>query len=1237
MAKPLKLTEEQAAAVDFPHNRPAVVTAAAGSGKTTLLVERIIRLISDANNPINAASLAIMTFTVNATQSIRAKLNSALQSRISELSNINTKEAAAEKNYLSEQIINLRSASISTINAFCLGIIRENFQKFDLPINFTIADETKKTSMQWSAEQLAKQDFYDESSENGFSSEERDTLFYMFEFEDDKKLFDSVIRTAEYLSSYGNVEKWLDKAAQTYSSMSSLEEKYIGVYVDYLGKLLKKLQNNFAEISDCICRYKAEKADETNEKKRKSSEEAVESLICYANAEKNRLETIEKDYADLCQNPSMDALQTLLDNANKTPENKEKISAADRQNPIRKQITVYRNAFKEAYSEILKIGFSKSEEERSFPEQQVAVRTFARLVKRYASYYSDIKRTQGCIDFSDCELLLLEKLQNDEDFRNQLSQRFSCIIVDEFQDSNNVQAEIFRLLGNGNLFYVGDVKQSIYAFRGGNPTIMAQLSKGDDGFTALPLNKNFRSRKQVIDVVNAAFNGLMTEEYGGVDYENGNRLEYGADYPELSEENEEKFCAELYALDFDKSSSESEMQSARFTAGIIKELMEDENFFITKNGEAVRPSYSDFIILMRKNGKIKQYRDALAELNIPAISPKGRNFLLSEEIKLIINLLKIIDNPLRDEETLNVLMSPLYRFTAEEIAELKLGVLGFPNGKLSDDETKIFSACTKKSSLYRCLSFCTKSLEQKKSGFGNNAEELAEKTEKSLLSRGISRVINPKADAFLRDLEGFRYFMSNNSTDNLIRRIYDETDIFAVVSAYDDSRRRISNLRRLETIASDFVSRECGTLSDFIRFLEKSMQNNRDIEEAATPEDAANSVRIMTFHASKGLEAPICILAELNEQINIRDYTGSFLINHDYYFSMDYVDRKNRFREKTFSGYALQMVNRKKPIGEELRLLYVAMTRAQEKLIMIGQFSEKTLTEITAKKFNPNEIFGGTVPFRWILSSLMRECTVTNDNEFSFKNIPLKLHKISDAPSAPEYFEEDENDFEVSDEEAEELVKLITKPYSYLDETRRQAKFSVTELAHRNKQIPFTLTKPAFALSGKKSGADFGNAYHHCMEHISLEAVRNSPENELSDNIAAELCRLCDEGKITEDEMSCIDAEIIAGFFTSDLGKRLLRSSHIEREFPFYAEIEGSEIDKNLSGVVGIQGRIDACFEENGELVVIDYKTDFDINAEKDAYEKQVKIYAKILPMLLGKSVSQTYLYSFTNGEEILL
>lgn len=1235
MSDGLKLTEEQKAAVIFPYNKPAVVTAAAGSGKTTLLVERIIRLLSDYENPINASTLAIMTFTVNATKSLRDKLNSALQKRICELSKSDDKDSNEKKAFLSEQIINLRNASISTINSFCLKIIRDNFQKFDLPVSFTIADDTKKTSMQWSAIQLTMRDFYDENAENGFTAEERDTLFFTFNFENDNALFDTVISTAEKLSSCGNAEKWLDEAAETYSSLNSLEEKFIGVYADYIGRQIKKMRLYCEKYDDYLLEYEDGVNDEGSAEKRSKKVSVLESLIDAADYDKNRLDKLDNLYADFSQNPTMELLEALLDAARKTPENMSKVSRADPQNASKKRFNAVRKSFQEAYSKVLDLNFAKSEEELTLPVQQVAARTFSRLVKRYIAYYSEIKRTQGCIDFSDCELLLLERLQSDDDFRSQLSQRFSCIIVDEFQDSNDVQAEIFRLLGRGNLFYVGDVKQSIYAFRGGNPMIMARLCKGADGFTALPLNRNFRSRKQVIDVVNAAFCGLMTEEYGGVDYADGNGLEYGADF---SDDNR-NFDAEIFALDFEKNDDDNDLKNARFTANLIKKMLEDEDFYITKNNEKVRPSFSDFVILTRKNGKIKNYRDALSELSISSIAPKGRNFLASEEILIVINLLKIIDNPLRDEEILNVLMSPIYRFSAEEIAELKLGILGFPQNSLTDDDVKRLSACTKKYSLFGCLTFCTKPLEQRLSSAHNGALRLAAETEIALFERGITRSVSEKALTFLNELESFRYYMSNNSTDSLVVKLYDTTDLFSIVSAYDDSRQRISNLRRFQTIASDFVARECGTLSDFLRFLEKSAQNNRDIEEAAAPEDAANSVRIMTFHASKGLEAPICILAELDSVINPSDYSGKFLINQDYCFSMDYVDRKNHFCEKTFSGQALKILNRRKPIGEELRLLYVAMTRAREKLIMVGNFSEKMINGLCENALIPEEIFDGNVPFRWILSSLCRQL----DGEISAESgtiktsskLTLKLHIANSAPAAPEYEEFTEECVSADENDVRELEKIITKPYANIDETRRQAKFSVTELAHRTSQIPFTLTKPAFALSGGKSGADIGNAYHRCMECISFDAVRNCAPKELSDCVSSELFRLCDEGRISEEELECVNPEKIIGFFTSALGERVLKSEHIEREFPFYDEIDGSKIDLNLRGIFGIQGRVDLCFEENGELVVVDYKTDYDINAEKDAYARQVAIYAEILPRMLGKRVSRTYLYSFTNGESI--
>lgn len=1253
-------TEDQKAAINYTHDKPAVVTAAAGSGKTTLLVDRIIRLISDEANPLDITSLAIMTFTVNATQSIREKLNKKLQEKIDELSEDNSPEAKAKRNYLSEQIINLRRASISTINSFCLGIIRENFQQFDLPINFNIADDTKITSMKWSAEQLVKRDFYDENSENGFSAEDRDTLFFTFSFEDDSKLFDSVSKTANILSSYGHIDEWLDEAADVYSSTDALEKKYIGVYKSFLEKQYSKLKKSLAFMDAYFTEY--ENNPPNNIKNMASYEEALESLADIKDFDHNRFDAFENAYSAFKSNPSMDTLDVVFRTVEKTPENTSEKSLKDRMNKTKQRFNKSAELFQKTYKEIAKVTFSKSEEEQSLPQQHKAAKIFSRLIKQYIAYYSEIKRTQGSIDFSDCELLLLDKLRSDEDFRNQIAQRYSCFIVDEFQDSNDVQAEIFRLLGNGHLFYVGDVKQSIYAFRGANPMIMAKLCSGEDGFKPLPLNMNFRSRQQVIDVVNATFSSLMTYEYGGVDYAKGNQLVYGNLFEPLTDAENQKFNPELYILDTDGTDEEKLISSARFTAALIKQIHDDASFFITKKDKdgkeiKVRPTYSDFIVLTRKNKPIKFYREALATIGIPAVASKTKNFLVSEEISLIFSFLKAIDNPLDDENTLNVLMSPIYLFNAEEVAELRLGVLGYDADELTDAEVETISKCTRQSSLLRALKFCTQETGKRYNSGDDDNLKNAEKIEKDLASRKITRKISAKAKAYLNDLEIFRNYISNNSVDSLIGKIFEDTDIFAVMSAYDDSAQRISNLRRFESIAADFVTAEYGMLSDFIRFIDRSIEEDTDIDGASTPESMENSVKIMSFHASKGLEAPICILAEMNYQIDKNDIKGSFLINHDNYYSMDYVDRINRYRFRTFSGNALYIENDKKPIGEELRLLYVAMTRAKEKLIMIDRQNEKDLVDSKKLDFDFDFAFEGAKPFHWILSSLNPYLEVNEDKDgrkttysFSYKNLPMNISVLDNNtinamiakstetkpanPTADTSKDDASNDVS---EESVELSKLISKQYSNLSETQRQEKYSVTELAHKSSNTFFTLTKPAFASTGKIRGTDVGNAYHNFMEHISLDVVKNSSESELYENILRELDRVCSEELITETEKACIDPNKILDFFTGSLGQRMLNSPCVMREFPMYAEIDVSKIDPDIEGFAGVQGRIDAFFIENDEIVVIDYKTDVDLEKEEEAYNKQVKIYATVLPMILGKKVSETYLYSFSKGTEHLV
>lgn len=1206
-------TPEQERAISAPIGSPTVVSAAAGTGKTTMLTERVLRLISDCENPVRADSLAILTFTVNATQHLRGKLASALSERIESL------EGGKERDFLAEQAVRLRNASISTINSFCLGIIRDNIEKFDLPVNIAVADETKIASLQWNAINMTKRDFYDDEL---FDEKERKLLFYSFNFENDRALFERVVSASDTLSSYADSEKWLDGAVGCYDSIRSLEKVYLPVYVDFIEnqrakalnyhKSLRKYYGEYRVYCDTLPDGRTKKEKTDKEKKLAVKDSMADFLNC--------LSELKKLMRRFVKAPSLEALENLTKYAEHgVPE----ISRADRDNPIKKAFAQERKGVQAVFEELAGISVSRSEEEQNLGHNRAVVTAFVKLIRAYRGYFGELKRSQGYVDFSDCELLVLEKLRGDEDFREALSARYSCVIVDEFQDCNDVQAEIFRLIGNGRQFYVGDIKQSIYAFRGGNPEIMAGLCKGEQDFRELPLTKNFRSRQTVIDTVNDAFSGLMTEKYGGVDYSDKTKLVRGAEYPDA--ENNSIYDTEIYAV------ASKEQSQEQFIAKRISELLNDESFKITKNGELCRPSCSDFAILLRNKGKIGSYIQALAEVGIPSVAPSGKNILESEEVALLVNYLKVIDNPLNDKELLYILMSPLYRFDADETARLRLGILGLPDDV--PDKAGDISDCLKHYALCECLKFCSSKYGERGDYGQSEAKQKAEAAEKALAEMGITREISPKALAAQRDITSFRRFMSNNSIVDLIRKVCADTDIYAVVCALDDSRRRVANLRRFEKIAEDFVSRDGGTLCDFLRFIRQIEENKRGaIEEASVPEDAANSVRIMTFHASKGLEIPVCILAELQTMFNKSDYSGNFLMNHDYFFSISFVDREARYRASTFAHHALELVNRQKPVGEELRLLYVAMTRAREKLIMAGKFSKEEEVPTYHSGF-----YDGTIPFKWVWRKLIQnkyKTEIIDDsgnepgNDEAARENPGVTQNENAAPETP---------LDSENELTEEKLKaIVEKEYRNKTETVQRTKYSVTELAHRNDVLPFVLTKPSFADRSGIKGTDVGNAYHHTMEHIPLDKLRAAAD--LSPAVSEAVRELSASGKITEDEERLVKSEKIAEFFSGTLGRRMLNSANVERERSFYAELSGYDIDISEIGEnVAIQGQIDMLFEEDDGIVIVDYKTDTKENLmkEKDNYSLQVKIYAAVAPKLFGKPVKEIYLYSFSNGEAV--
>lgn len=1281
MAKP-ELNEQQKTAVDPNLRLPVIVTASAGCGKTFVLVERVIRLICDRGLNIPADSLAIMTFTRNATKSMRQKLNKALDEKLEEITDtidslkkkieaLKKTEGSAENEeisqladellsleedygYVSDQKFRLRQAAISTIDSFCLKMIKENIELFDLPVNFTLIDSAKAAALQTRAITLTMQDFYDENK-NIFTEEERNTLFYTFGFNDDDELQKTTVNFANELSTYVNADKWLDDAQAVYNDEKSLEAQYSGVFLSFLDAYFSKtsgtakrrglIEKCFDEYDKIVAQILSEgnsliqdysreladkiavgaKAKETTPIKNKMAsavklvDEVIPEIKDIINTEKANFQPLYDAYEVYKNNMTISSLADFFRAVKNMP------SAADlprggTNTGSRKLLTANRKACQSIIKTLDSYSFSG---ESALAEQQTAVRALIKLVRTYSKYYRELKKSGGCIDFADCELLLLNKLSSpdNEEFRKSLRERFQFVIVDEFQDSNDIQAEIFRIIAGGKLFYVGDIKQSIYAFRGGNPKIMARLADGEDGFKPVPLSTNFRSRNTVLDVVNHAFSGLMTKDYGDVEYGRPeNILMYGASFPDTPDS--EKYCAEIHFISGKAEDENKHMRQPRFVAKRIKELHDDPSFFITKNDRLSRPDYSDFIILTRNKTNVLEYRKALSELGISSVSSKGQSFLASEEIELMLNILAIVDNPLKDEQMLKVLMSPIYRFSAEEAADIRLGLLGLDKNLLTDDEKKTLAVKLRKNSLYKCLRVCCENL--KPCDFF--AERKDDTTE-------LARAVPQKLTQFMNDLKNFRYFNSSNSLHKLVCKIYEDTDAELIAAVFEDSAQRVANIRQLQDFTADFEQRDGGSLGDFLRFIERVKSNqSQKVEDASRPEDNADAVQIMTFHAGKGLEAPICILGELDGRMSDNDYSGTFLNNRENYFAMMNVDYKKRVKSKSFAYSALKLINRKRMCGEELRLLYVALTRAREKLIMVTEKSVDDLYSSVSDAQTPEEVFGSGVPFDWILSSLMRY--PITDSKFDDFNCRI-FNDVYDG-AAPAKSSDGKPNFDIPEERVAALHAKMNFKYANTRDTKRQEKYSVTELAHRNSDMPITLSTPSF-IERELTGADKGNAYHNCMQFISFDKFRNSENDDPADIAKTEIRRLASLKKLNEREERCIEPRKIADFFAGTLGRRVLNAAKIVREKSFLAEVNGADIcEYDLSGIM-LQGRVDMYFIENGEIVVVDYKTDSrqNLEKEKENYAKQVKIYSIVLNKLTGMNVKEVYLYSFTDSEAI--
>ena len=1280
MSKPIKWTDEQEAAINFPSDRSACVTAAAGSGKTALLVERVVRLIKGDPEqditPVSADKFAILTFTRNAADEFRTRMTKA----------IDAASRSREENAVSrEQLIKFRSSVVSTINSFCLGVLRENAELFDLPVNFSIVEESKGLIMRQKALDNAMEYFYSEEFAGdfpavysgfggSFSAEEKDALgdsarellHKSFSFSTDVKLREAVTAVFLRSTSLADSEEWLDGCAEVFSSVEKMEQRFLPIIVSDLRRQCRLL-------SACMGKYRTmcENADSS------FSERFLSVLEVDEIAVRAVLDSFELAFPE-GHSPTIPDFERFNAGCTESAFGAFSRSGIPRNNPDYKQmkadVDAIRKRIQKYCADIREgCGYSADVVKNELVPQQRAVTALVMLVRRLHHEFTAIKRKAGVVDFADCEQMLLDKLRDGNcGLRGELSQRYQCIILDEFQDTNDLQYEIFRLISReqNNLFFVGDIKQSIYAFRGGNPEIMARCCTPGSGFEALPLNMNFRSREGVIRAINAMFDGVMTKKYGEVDYSDNNQLTRGADYPEDNADH----STEMYLLDFparekpgkDSTATESDdllleatnpVAEARFTAALIQK-MAAEKFPVKQDADSTRPcTWGDFAILLRSRSHFAEYRAELEKLGIPVAASGGSSYLSADEINLILDYLKVIDNPQLDEELLNVLMSPLYGMTAEDISQARLGILGYDVEALDNsgiDLRPLYDSFAKQS-LFCCIA-CAGGSDLAQPELSEQACEILAQLEEA----GLNREIDSKCAAFSEDISAFRTFAANNSVERLIRRIYDGTDFFSVISTYERGDRKLANIRLLLKYTADFENSGGGTLNDFLRYTDAVRENSGQLEEAVIPQEAADAVKIMTFHASKGLEMPIVILGGLGTALH-DERASSIVIDRRTGIGLKNTLINQRLRLPTVSFNGAQASVNCSQIGEELRLLYVAMTRAREKLIMIGQCTGKSAAECVTDSFTPEFALAGNSHIKWILSSLLRYGTVipaTGEPVF-LEGPGVKISFFTERLPEPDSVEASVPEFSGADEDVARFIsETLKETYPYTDESALHSRFSVTELAHMDEPTEdndeVTLTKPVFLTPEKAglriSGILVGNTYHHIMELFPLETLRaDFSDEDMSAAVENAIDTLCENERLRPEEIFCLEngrkqdmIRRITLFFLSGLGQDMLTAQKLEREYEIFAELPAAEIIPGASGTTILQGRVDMMFIKDGKAVVVDYKSDSagSLENELPAYSRQLALYKKILPILMPECRNgevKLALYSFGQNKAIYL
>ncbi len=1258
--------------VIWARNRNLLVSAAAGSGKTAVLVERIIQMVTDETDPVDMDELLVMTFTKAAAAEMRERIGQAVEKKLAE---------QPDNEHLQLQSTLVHHAQITTIDSFCLNLIRDHFNVLEIDPGFRIGDEGELMLLRKDAMEQLLEEYY----------ELGDARFEQF------------VDTYAAGKADGGIEDYI---MQVYNFAQS--NPWPALWIENCRKEIRELEEGHLEETAWM-------AFLMNDVKKQLGElcEQLEAAIDVCTEEGGPevyLPTLETELAMLRGLRDAEDYESLSKGLRESVFGRLAAARSKEIDPEKKTfVTSCRDRIKKAVAGLKEnYGFEDIGEAVSdMIGTSDVVEILLELTTGFIARYQESKREKNVVDFNDLEHYALEILVKQEDGKisytaaaDELSGQYREILVDEYQDSNYVQEELINSLsgarfGRPNVFMVGDVKQSIYRFRLARPELFMEkyetYTTGESASQKIELHQNFRSRASVLASVNDVFYSIMTKNLGNIQYTEDAALHPGAVfepvYPVVDEaastvEDGITACragtpTELLLVNTGKDASRpageehsshrrtaeweemadytSKEIEAKLIARRIRELTDEDTGLLVWDKEEKHyrtARYQDMVILLRSiSGWTDSFLNVLTQEGIPAYADTGTGYFNTIEVETVLAILAVIDNPMQDIPLAAVFKSPVAGVTDEELAYMMAIYKKHPD---KGQDRGLYGA-------WRfCLELEAENQEQLDTQSRSRAEEDAkpsgEKTGDAILTS-----LTEKLRAFDQFLTEMRRESAYLPIHEVIYRVFVRTGYYDYVSAMPAGETRRANLDMLVEKASAYEKTSYKGLFHFIRYINNLKKYDTDFGEASAPGDGENMVRLMSIHKSKGLEFPIVFLAGLGKAFNKQDVRGKILIDADLGIGTDYLNPDLRLKSTTLKKNVLKRKMDLDSLGEELRVLYVAMTRAKEKLIMTAtdRYLDKKM-----EKWGQIPSDGTAIPYTilsaagscldWLLMSLPNSRDSIISTEIPLEELVGEevVRQVKKQISKEELLQMDLTT-PGNQEYLDTLTSVLAFEYPYKADITLHTKMSVSELKKMGQDADdwdslYQPVKPEFceepgtskkwvSKTGQNYGASRGTAYHRALELLDFTSVTTKPD------LARELKAILDNKKMEEADWKMLDADILWQFLISPLGQRMKAAQQkglCHREQQFVMGIPASEMGFANSGeLVLVQGIIDAYLEEDGGLVLIDYKTDRVSEGQEDyfikRYKSQLDYYQRALEQMTGKHVAERLIYSITLQKEV--